>query len=865
MKKIYFSLVAFCCLTFLKAQIVNIPDANFKTRLLQASSSNNFASTQSPNSLGSVTSYNTIDTNGDGEIQVSEASAIKFLRINSSSIVSIEGISSFVNLEYFNCTYNQIQSIDVTALTNLRFLDCFNNQLSNLNVNGLTNLLELWCSFNQLTTIDVSSLTNLQELVCTNNQIASINVSGLASMTRLSCESNQITALNTTGATSIITLTCSNNLLSTYDPSGLINLDYFDCSNNLLTSLNLTSLGNANFLICSNNQLSSIDLSNMSSLSVFRCNSNQITNINCSGLTQNMSVFNCSTNQLSNLNLTGLRITELDCSNNQLSVLNLSGLRITRLFCSNNQLSSIDVNEMNFMTHLNCSSNQLVNLFIKNNNSTWTTLDFQGNPNLVYVCADESDTTLVQQKITQYGLTNCNLNSYCNFNPGGTYYVIQGVSRFDGNANGCDVSDSVYPNLRLNMSLSVGNIISNTTGDYYLTVPSGSYFISPQLENPTYFNISPSSASVTFPTAASPFVRNFCITPNGVHHDLEVVIIPIGIARPGFDAQYKLKYKNKGNVAENVSVSFNYNDSILDFVSASATPTSQISGSLSWSLGTVNPLQSGEIIITLNLNAPTENPAVNSGDILNYTSTISGLNTDEFSSDNNFTLNQVVVNSFDPNDKTCLEGVVISPTLIGQYVHYRIRFENTGTFAAQNVVVRDIIDTAKFDLSTLQITDASHSCVTRIINTNRVEFIFENINLPFDDANNDGYVVFKIKTKSNLVVGNTISNSANIYFDYNFPITTNTATSAFQVLNNDSFESDAYFSIYPNPVKDILNLTSKRDNQITSLTIFNLLGQQLLTVIKPEDKVDVSNLQVGSYIVKVNTNTGVFSGKFIKE
>ena len=270
-------------------------------------------------------------------------------------------------------------------------------------------------------------------------------------------------------------------------------------------------------------------------------------------------------------------------------------------------------------------------------------------------------------------------------------------------------------------------------------------------------------------------------------------------------------------------------------------------------------------MVTLNVNSPTETPAVNGGDVLSYTATANGLNTDETPDDNTFTLSQVVVNSFDPNDKTCLEGAIINPSMIGKYVHYKIRFENTGTFAAQNIVVKDMINTSKFDVSTLQMTDASHSCVTRITNPNKVEFIFENINLPFDDANNDGYVVFKIKTKPTLVVGNTISNSANIYFDYNFPIVTNTATSTFSVLQNDTFEFDNYFTIYPNPVDDVLNLNTKQDTEVYSLTVYNLLGQQEQTTTNPTKTVDVSSLKTGNYIVKVVTDKGVSSSKFVKE
>src|SRR5690606_35290187 len=154
--------------------------------------------------------------------------------------------------------------------------------------------------------------------------------------------------------------------------------------------------------------------------------------------------------------------------------------------------------------------------------------------------------------------------------------------------------------------------------------------------------------------------------------------------------------------------------------------------------------------------------------------------TDETPQDNTAALNQTVVNSFDPNDKTCLEGNVVTPDIIGQFVHYVIRFENTGTFAAENIVVKDIIDTAKFDVNTLVPLSGSHSFVTRITNINQLEFIFENINLPFDDTNNDGYVAFKIKTKPTLQVGDAFSNTASIYFDYNFPIVTNTATTTIQ-------------------------------------------------------------------------------------
>ena len=201
---------------------------------------------------------------------------------------------------------------------------------------------------------------------------------------------------------------------------------------------------------------------------------------------------------------------------------------------------------------------------------------------------------------------------------------------------------------------------------------------------------------------------------------------------------------------------------------------------------------------------------------------------------------------------------------VGQYVNYVIHFENSGTYPAQNVVVSDIIDTTKYDVTSLIPLYSNHDFVTRV-NGNKVEFIFEGINLPIDDANNDGYVAFKIKTKPTLVVGDTFSNTANIYFDYNAPIVTNTATTTIAALANPTFAFSDYFALSPIPTKGILNITTKQDITISSISIYNTLGQVMLVTSNPSKTIDVSNLTTGSYFIKVITDKGTSSGKFIKE
>lgn len=805
MKKLYFLFLL--TIGFVStAQIVNIPDANFKAKLLSASPSNQIASTQTPNynyGIWSVTSYNSIDTNADGEIQVSEAQVVTWLFLEDSNIINLTGIEAFTNLKYLDCYDNSLQNLNISSLMNLQYLNCSLNQLLNLDVSMLTNIIDLQCYANQLVSLTVSNLLNLQNL---------------------------------------------------------------NCSSNPLTSLDVSNLSNLKWLACAYNQLSSLDVSELINLQSLFIIQNQITSLNVLNLT-NLQDLNCSSNQLIGLDISGLtNLQNLDCTWNQLTILNVSGCTsLQLLFCDNNQLLSLDASTLTNLEYLGCYNNNLTYVNIKNGNNS--ELDFSiNNPNLQYICADEENIDWIQQILDANGYINCHVSSYCSFTPGGTFYEISGNTKFDSNNNGCEISDINYPNLNFSITdgTNTGSLIANQTGNFYIPVQAGNHTITPNLENPSYFNISPTSFTANFPTQASPFTQDFCVTANGVYHDVEVLLIQTIPARPGFDASYKLVFRNKGNQIENGSVSVTFDDARLDYVLANPVYDSAATNSFTWNYTNLQPFETREIALTLNVNSPMETPAVNNGDILHYTATIASTNTDETPTDNTFTLDQMVVNSYDPNDKTCLQGETIAPSEVGKYVHYVIRFENTGTFPAENIVVKDMIDLTKFDIATLVPLKSSHDFYTRI-KDNKVEFIFENINLDFNDATNDGYVAFKIKTKPNLVLGDTFTNNANIYFDYNFPIITNTYTTTIAALSAQDFEFETYFSLYPNPAKDVLNIQTKYDLAVNSIEIYNQLGQVVMAITNFETKIDVTDLASGTYFVKLNTEKGSANSKFVKE
>ena len=85
----------------------------------------------------------------------------------------------------------------------------------------------------------------------------------------------------------------------------------------------------------------------------------------------------------------------------------------------------------------------------------------------------------------------------------------------------------------------------------------------------------------------------------------------------------------------------------------------------------------------------------------------------------------------------------------------------------------------------------------------------------------------------------------------------NNATGEFQVsaysatLSTNSFENEAAFTYYPNPVKNTLTLNAQ--NTIEAITMYNMLGQEVLKAAPNavDSDIDMSGLANGAYFVKV--------------
>ena len=861
-------------------QIVDIPDANFKNALVNELVSDTDADGE-PDAV--------VDTNGDGEIQISEAEAVLNLNLSSKDITDLTGINQFINLVDLDIQFNDITSLDISSLVNLETLFTNFNGMNSLILGSINNLRVLNLRNNNFTTWDYPPLTNLEYLNLNGSPLITLNLDGYSSLQEIELRFANLSTLSITDLPSLEIIDVFDANIDEVELSNLPSLDYLQLTELGLENIDLSGVPSVREIVLNRNNLSSIDLSVLTDVEVITLSDNLFESIDLNGLDQLIRL-RLDRNQFSTINIPVLpslhqlelwenELTELDLTNVPqlivagLSSNNLSSLildesaNISDLFISDNQLTSFDASPYGNLSQIGIRNNQLEWLIVKNGNITSSDifLQFDGNPDLAYICADEEEIPLVLSIVEDDGL-DAVVTSSCFFGPGGERFTVEGSNIYDLESDGCDADDPKLPFIQFSISngSETGIVYNNGTGDFILPLNEGDYDITAQSEYPEYYTASPSPLIVSFPADPDPLFQDFCFEPLGDFNDLEVVIVPLTQAVPGFDAEYSLLLRNNGTTTLSGALEFTFEEPFMDYVSADVPPLSVADGLLTWEFTDFEPLNTLEFNVTFVLNTPTDTPPLEAGEILDFEAALSFAGTDETPDDNTFQLNQEVINSYDPNDKTALEGDKILEESVGEYMHYLIRFENLGTANAVNVVVADTIDISKYQLSTLIPIRGSHDFVTRV-NDNVVEFIFEDINLPFDDANNDGFVLFKIKTQETLVLGDSFSNSAAIYFDFNAPIITNEATTTVvSTLGTNDFEADLNVWLYPNPANELLNISGLENREVKALTVYNLQGQLLIDQKDDTSAINVSGLSSGVYFVKIETAEGAVFKRFIK-
>jgi hypothetical protein len=355
---------------------------------------------------------------------------------------------------------------------------------------------------------------------------------------------------------------------------------------------------------------------------------------------------------------------------------------------------------------------------------------------------------------------------------------------------------------------------------------------------------------------------NFCISSAANYTDLNVNMFNINQAIPGNVATYRITYRNDGSTSLNGSIQLTYDNGKLTFSTTTPSISSSTASTFTWNYTNLLPFEIRSIDLSLNVLIP---PTVNVNDQLAFTVVANPTAGDNVPQNNTMSWNQTVRSSFDPNDKTVIEGATINPSQVPNYLNYVTRFQNTGTADATTVVIKETLD-PKLDWNTFEPIASSHTSNVQIKNGNQITYTFSNINLPYEAANepgSHGWMAYRIKPKSNVVVGDIMSSKSDIYFDFNAPIVTNTVSTQVSLLGTTDFIKNN-FKLYPNPAGNYFVIESSTATD-SSYQIIDLNGKVLQAdTIESLKPIDISSLQSGFYFVSIKTAQGNATYKLIK-
>ncbi|MEI6124319.1 MAG: T9SS type A sorting domain-containing protein [Bacteroidota bacterium] len=713
----------------------------------------------------------------------------------------------------------------------------------------------------------ITYFSNLQTLYCYNNQLTFLPTLP-NSIQYIQCQSNYSITYITNLPTSLRALYCYENLLTSLPPLP-VSLEILSCRNNLITVL--PNLPNSLIeLDCGNNHLSSLPALplNLQKLSFPQ---NQLTIL--PSLPNTIQHLECNNNLLNNLPALPSSLTALWCNNNQLTTLPSLPNTLLLLNCQNNHITNL----MTFpdsLYILNCSNNN-INCFPSfSNNFTSGNLNISGNPFTClpnYVPAMNAATLAFPLCINGDILNNPNA---CNSATG-----ITGFSFKDNNSN-CiyDAGDVGLSNISVKLYDSLSNLVAHTysatNGIYHFSNISGTHTVKiDTLGMPYTMQCAyPGVDSTVHLTPVNPLV-------NDVNFDI--------ICRPGFDVGVQsiytagLVFPGEQHLLQVVAGSLGnwYNLNCAQGISGTVqitidgpvTFSSIAPGALSPSIngniftytisdfGTINNQHDFGLMFTTNTNAQI-------GNTICVTVVVTPTAGDNNLDNNIYHFCYMVWNSFDPNMKE-VYPIDVAPGF-QDYFTYTVHFQNTGTAPAINIRLVDTLSN-NLDLETFQLLNYSHYNITRL-EGNVLVVCFPNIQLPDSGSNQEGskgFVQYRIKPKSSWAIGTQIENTANIYFDFNPPIATNTTVNEYDLTTGIHENEKMNFTVYPNPFNSSTTVQFNKKVSDGALIIYDMLGQELKVIDHISgDKVIINreNISNGMYFIRLRQDNKIIdTGKIL--
>lgn len=398
-------------------------------------------------------------------------------------------------------------------------------------------------------------------------------------------------------------------------------------------------------------------------------------------------------------------------------------------------------------------------------------------------------------------------------------------------------------------------LITNSDGTFAGGLADGAYTLTvldptvtpacPQAQ-PIPFNVSGTVATLTV-GAGSTSPLDLAVT--GVSN----------AARPGFAHTVWAELTNNG-AAPSATVQFSCElDPALSYVSATPAPSTVSGNMLTWELPAVDAFATVDVLVITQVSVQ-----ATLGQVVSATFTAVNNAAEVNTSNNAYVVSRTVTGSYDPNDKTAFTSSRENDTeyaiALDEWIDYVIRFQNTGTDTAFTVVITDTLE-ADLDMATYEQGAASHPFTVSFKPDRVVEWRFANILLPDSNTNealSHGAVSFRIRPMQPLLPGTVLSNAADIYFDFNPPIRTNTSELVASISTGLLEAGDAGIALFPNPAHDRFTLRTT-GAPLHHVRLLALDGREMqyhvLTGHRAE--VNVDGLAQGTYLVQVTNTSGL--------
>jgi hypothetical protein len=416
------------------------------------------------------------------------------------------------------------------------------------------------------------------------------------------------------------------------------------------------------------------------------------------------------------------------------------------------------------------------------------------------------------------------------------------------------------------IDLGNGQYSSTNNNGYYSvsTLAPATYTISHMSNWANWTTTCPVAAyTVTSVNSTNTGGNDFYDVPVSLQNDVALYVYG-GLARPGFshDKYYSIYNNGTTTMSGTIEIVHDANETFLGSPNATAyNPTTRTITLAYTNLG-AQQAQYGWLYFSL----PS---SVAIGTVLHTTGIAYPVTGDAVPADNYDTSDVTVVGSYDPNMKevspagTGAAGL-IPPTT--DHFDYTVHFQNTGTYAAENIVVVDTLD-ADLDITTFQLLGASHPVSWEMSGPGIVTFTFNNINLPDMNSNepaSHGLVSYRIKPLANPAGGTAYRNTAYIYFDYNAPIVTNTTLNTVQIVGVKENIYNSGISISPNPAQDKITITNKTKEICRKVEIMDINGRLVASIIPASSgNTQLPEMAAGVYIVNAHFDSGIYKEKLV--